>query len=760
MCRFAGIEDPEYRKVAAAIERILQNLPTKLQTGLVSQNGSGASNYPSTRTVDIVSQQRCTADTKKMANLDSVCQISDTVQDEARRYLIDLLGFDQIDARLWTLKTAQSKTCQWFLHKVEYTDWMSPEKLQQHNGFLWVKGKAGAGKSILMKFLFSEAKKLAKSDPDIIVVSFFFNARGNDLEMTTVGLYRSLLLQVFQVVPDLRVVLDGLDCNAQRLIRDHGWRIEILKKILADAVEALGKRTLIFFIDALDECNNDQVTDMISFFEDLGERAVDAQTHLHICFSSRHYPTIVIRRGIEVILEDEKEHEVDITRYIKSNLKIGNSIQAGALSLDILKKAQGIFLWVALVIPILNKEYGKGLVGTLRNRLKDIPSSLEKLFEMIITRDYEDVQGLRVCTQWILFAMRPLKPQELYFAVQIGIDQTTPTSWDMDNISLDVLHRFVQTFSKGLAEVTKSIDPTVQFIHESVRDFFLLGQRGRKLWPNFNEYFVGHSHNILKSCCLAQINAVQTIEDPPEIIRTTYPFLEYAATNVLTHSNKAQSIGVAQSDFITTFPLKQWIKLSNLFEKYKARHYTNKASLLYILTEHNCASLIKVYPDATRHFDIYGERYSYPFIAAVVLRNEDAIRELVRAALPNQPEALMQLHSCIDGFTPGRGYRCLPSNGLLYFLLKFSHEGMIRHFLEIYPTAINSKDLNGLTALSQAAWTGNEAVIKILIEAGANLKSKDNAGFTALSRAAWQGNEATVKILIENGASAIYFKSS
>ena len=34
MCRFFGTGDPQYRTVAAAIERVLQNLPTKLQPAL------------------------------------------------------------------------------------------------------------------------------------------------------------------------------------------------------------------------------------------------------------------------------------------------------------------------------------------------------------------------------------------------------------------------------------------------------------------------------------------------------------------------------------------------------------------------------------------------------------------------------------------------------------------------------------------------------------------------------------------------------
>jgi hypothetical protein len=433
---------------------------------------------------------------------DCVPKCNDDSQAEARQALIELLRFDQIDARLLTLKSAQVRTCQWFLQKPEYIDWMSPEKLPEHHGFLWVKGKPGAGKSILMKFLFSKAKKSAGSDPNQIVISFFFNARGDRLERSTVGLYRSLLIQILQTAPDLQGVLDGLDYSARRVIQRDGWQVETLKDLLINVAEALGRRTLTVFIDALDECHEDQVADMIAFFEDVGKRAAETKTHLHICFSSRHYPTIFIQRGFELILEHENEHAVDITRYIESNLKLVNSNQAEALRTEILEKSANIFLWVALVIPILNKEYCKGNVRTLRDRLKAIPPGLDELFEMILTKDCEEMPELRLCTQWVLFATRPLKPQELYFAVHIGIGQNMSTSWDLESLTIDDIRRFVQSSSKGLAEVTKSKEPTVQFIHESVRDF-LLGKGGKTLWPTFSEQFVGHSHDILKDCCLA-----------------------------------------------------------------------------------------------------------------------------------------------------------------------------------------------------------------------------------------------------------------
>ena len=47
---------------------------------------------------------------------------------------------------------------------------------------------------------------------------------------------------------------------------------------------------------------------------------------------------------------------------------------------------------------------------------------------------------------------------------------------------------------------------------------------------------------------------------------------------------------------------------------------------------------------------------------------------------------------------------------------------------------------------------GHEAVVKLLLEQGAEVESKDEDGRTPLWRAARNGHEAVVKLLLEKGA--------
>ena len=132
-------------------------------------------------------------------------------------------------------------------------------------------------------------------------------------------------------------------------------------------------------------------------------------------------------------------------------------------------------MWVVLVVPILNEELERGRIFAVKKRLQEIPAGLSELFKDLLKRDNENIDDLLLCIQWILYAKRPLTREEFYFAVVSGLDPdpVNLAEWNPKHISTDIMTRFVLSSSKGLAEITKSRDQTIQFIHESVRDFLL-----------------------------------------------------------------------------------------------------------------------------------------------------------------------------------------------------------------------------------------------------------------------------------------------
>lgn len=550
------------------------------------------------------------------------------LSDEQRKTIKDSLQFKQRDARLLTLKQAQTKTCQWLLKNSKYTDWMHAEKIQQHRGFFWIKGKPGSGKSIMMKFLFSHAKKTMRGS---IVLSFFFNARGETLEKTTTGLYRALVLQLLEKAPQTWTAFEDDDDLEARLnlIRQSGWEDEVLRQIFVRCLQKLDKKRVVCFVDALDECSEAAIRDMISLFEETGE--MDSTAEFRVCFSSRHYPEISIRTGLQLVLEEEAQHIDDITLYIDANLKIDNHPQLEDIRAELLRKASGIFLWVHLVIPELNKEYDSGRIKALKKRLSQIPSGLHELFLDMLTRDQRRLGHFRLCVEIILYALRPLLPSEFRIAVEAHSEPFT-FGYDDDSMTSDNLRKFVLDCLKGLAEITKSNVPTVQWIHESVRDFFLrddgLSRLRRYEESSHDLPTVLSGHSIFVDLCLRQLSFVIAPYDVSEskYLHHQLPFLSYTTVFVFQHANEAHKASQDQASFLEQFkPHEQlWLHLKHSFHANDdARH------ILYYLSEYGADELIRLHPERDSHLELRGGTYGLPVLAALYANQREAARALL-----------------------------------------------------------------------------------------------------------------------------------
>lgn len=508
-----------------------------------------------------------------------------------------------------------------------------------------------------MKFAFSRARRDAQTEN--IIIAFFFNARGDTLEKSTAGLYRSLLFQLLDEFPDLQAVLDDTTLIPRR--QKSCPSVDVLQELLRNVISGLGQRCLTCFIDALDECDEEQVRQMVVFFEDLSEEAIGSNVHLSICFSSRHYPHIDVRNGLKLVLEDQPGHQEDMEKYVKSYLRAGNGPYVDRVRAQILERAGGVFIWVVLVVELLNKEFTRGRMFAVEKRLQEIPSKLSELFKDILSRDDDDMGDFLLCIQWILYAERPLKRKEFYFAIRSGLTDVSDDMWtyDPEQDTDEAMDLLIVSASRGLAEITKSSIGVVQFIHESVIDFLVKEKGLQLLWPELWPDFSSISHERLKQCCLSHItpyifrktlNGSATL--PPayswkgKMIREgaleKFPFLEYAARQVL-HHFEAASAGVPQDSFLENFPLKDWIHLTNVPQVQEIRRYPPNTTMAYILAENNMVALlgchVRHHPNV--HVHIPGTRFGLPLFAALVDRHLFAAKALFGpAALPFSADEL------------------------------------------------------------------------------------------------------------------------
>ncbi|PQE28847.1 Pfs NB-ARC and Ankyrin domain protein [Rutstroemia sp. NJR-2017a BBW] len=722
ICRFTGLNDVEYKKVASALHRMASSVSSHPKRG----------------------EKRPLNEKQKIKLLNS-------------------LRFDQMDARQMNIETARAKACKWLLKKSEYLEWLDVTKQSEHHGFLWIKGKPGTGKSTLMKFALANARNVMKVR---IVISFFFNARGAYLGKSTIGMYRSILFQLLEQLPELQCVFEYLGIPPLNSTSHQSWSIESLKDLLEQAMQLLGQVSVGCFIDALDECDDGEIRDMVAFFRHLGELAILTHTRFQVLFSSRHYPHIKIETGLSIVLEEQEGHDKDITSYIDNKLKIDHSNLSTQIKAELQEKASGVFMWVVLVVDMLNKEDAEGRsIRRLQKKLKDIPSDLHELFRQILTRDCRNRDELLLCIQWLLFARQPLKPEQLYYAILSGADPEDISKWDPNATSMDTIKKFILNSSKGLAEITKSKMPSAQFIHESVRDFLLKKNGLRDVWPELGSNLQGNCHEQLKHCCLKYMsisitdlnigNSLPKASSPQAVAQRQspdkmFPFLEYAVRNVLYHADTAEGSGVSQTSFLRTFQLADWIKLDNLFAGHETRRHTLNASLFYILAENNMGNLIRSHPSNLLWFEVEHERYGAPIFAALAANSGKAVETFLNAQARIEPPTSL-LHSLCEQYYHNenksdfaRYFNFLRRRSVLSHLAEYGDEVIIlASLLALEKLDINSTDSFGRTPLSWAAGRGHEVVATLLLERGAELETKDTAE---------SGHEAVVTLLLEKGA--------
>ncbi|MCJ1405012.1 hypothetical protein MMC11_008238 [Xylographa trunciseda] len=749
ICQFKGFEDSQYEIVAAAFGRLAPSEP-----------------------VDIHSTT-----------------------------LLGSLAFERMGARLSNIRKAHHETCLWLFEQSEFEDWLNRTKPTEDHGFLWVKGKPGSGKSTIMKAALLETRE---KRPKTTIITYFFNARASDLlERSTLGMYRSLLHQLLVALPHLQQQFASQ--FTIKAINDNivEWTVEEIQDFFLNTIEKLRKYPLIIFIDALDECEESEVRCMVEFLEELGQLSMRFEVSLNVCLSSRLYPHISIKKGASLVLEDQPGHDRDIVAYVNNKLIGDEGPQIEDLRSELYNKASGVFLWVVLVVPILNRLYDHGQVGAMRKRLSEIPKELDDLFTDILTRDANRKDEAILLLQWTLFAERPLSPVELYSAVQAG---TTPShEWNIEQPSKQTIDRYILSCSKGLTEFTKSKPSTVQFIHESVRAFLLHNNGLAKLQPELEVSIIGRSQDRLTKCCFQYFTEDKISKHDKKIVSSKFPFLKYATCNIFSHGDVAEREGVSQKNLLRLFYknghaiLEQWIGFDNLFQRYKIRRYHPEDTLLYILSTRNLSNLVRALVNDSVNPNGPGRRYGNALQAACINGNETIARLLIDAKANVNAEGGEHHHALFAAIFSKNGaiLELLQDSGASYPSdVNMLHRKLLSTIYRRYATGVavlisaganvysandkrdsqlilatqpevieiaelflirgnaNAKQ-RGYSMALQTAWLGgHERIVRLLLDigVGADINEQDAYHSTALYIASLNGHEAVVRLLLDGGA--------
>ncbi|KAJ1326978.1 ankyrin repeat domain-containing protein 50 [Microdochium nivale] len=685
-------------------------------------------------------------------------------------------AFAEMHDRRHDIAPAHGETCRWLLTQQGYCDWLDVSKCASHHGSLWIRGKPGAGKSTLMKFVLDEMSK--DSDSSTVVISFFFHKDGSEMQKSIRGLYQSLILQLLIRFPYLQTLLleDRMRADPTPI---QYWTVSALQALLLKAVYSIRDTRLLCLIDAVDECESDEIRQMISFFGSLSASAAFKDLPFYICYSSRHYPHIAAHRGVELDLDNQEGHERDITNYTKSRLNKRSDTFTQELETEVMKKASGVFLWAVEVISELNQQFDRGDDPTaLRQVLHQSSSTMHTLFRDCLMRGEDTRDQTLSCLQCVLYATRPLTPTELYLAVYSGTGTAKPNLTASDgHVSTKAAAAFVRDASKGLLEVTRSGHPVVQFIHESAIDF-LLGDEGLcELSPGLGTSVRGISHDKLKSRCLDYIQRhnkpeeldkhktrKQEWEQFRNVIDASSQFLKYAIRNVMFHAEQAQNRGLPQDEFLLEFSgiLDCWVIFHNIFEKDDMRRYKEGVSLLYLLAERDCAGMIHTMTGKRSCLTIEGQRYGAPLLAALSTESYDAASACL--AMPKgqgsnrdtNAEQLIASKLTLECKSPrsrlNRHFHFSKTDDVMFLLAEYGNDEIFRIILSHLPLDVYKKDRFGRTILFYAVSSDRVFITRTILEHAADTESVDITGQTPLSEAAKLGCDSVVRVLLQSGA--------
>lgn len=401
--------------------------------------------------------------------------------------VLDSLAFKGMDYREQDLKKPWARTFEWLApvhadspedsnigaetqpYQRDFKKWLRSSDSHP----FWICGKAGSGKSTLMKRLFhqtsfrEEVRRWAATCP-VAFASFYFFKRGSSvLQKSQEGMMRAVLHQFISQHHDPSSLIEHFvrhpPAGRQQLdsTKTIEWDLESLNKAI-HLIKDQADTWLCLFLDGLDECdpstdsaNNAGTTESSGptanelecirkkGYESLCQLIMDLSdsTNIKICISGRELNVFSTKFGKSPMLRLEDLSRRDISTYITEKLDTthySDFLESDApermkqIAVKITAKAHGVFLWVKLVVERIVDDIEDGAdIEQLNDLVEAIPDELDDLFSRML----DDIKPrFRKCSptlfQIVLTSQtwRPLTAVTLHFAEKVTTEDVSKTS--------------------------------------------------------------------------------------------------------------------------------------------------------------------------------------------------------------------------------------------------------------------------------------------------------------------------------------------
>ncbi|KAK5132631.1 hypothetical protein LTR08_008753 [Meristemomyces frigidus] len=462
--------------------------------------------------------------TKSQANSKALVNLMLSAADKGMEYtaetlILEQLRFDDIDRRMQALdrRPAHEKSYLWLDDgDSNLVQGQAPADFQQWLGtdekLYWITGKPGSGKSTLMKFLYQRPKTReqlhvwTKGEPVLTAAYFFWELGRTDLLQTQEGLLRTLIFQILRHKPDMIRLVYPDFCNSYshkrsetptpHTMQDRADTYSGMTMYLTNTIEDLFGRLktiseqcsqsctyICFFIDGLDEYNGDP-GDLTQLIDSMAQMA-----NVKLCIASRPDNPFLKYDKVANKLVMQNFNSEDIRAYVYDILEHDDNYkerhdkdtECKDLIEDILNNAQGVFLWVYLVMGSLREGFqNMDTVEDLRRRLGDLHADLYTFFRHMLDGVPEMYRD-RSATMFdvTLCAREPLTATAYWFVSEgeRQLDKThevKPWSLQENTKHRRVIVTRLNAYCKGLLEVHHHSLPQEQ---ESLSSSTLFAQK-------------------------------------------------------------------------------------------------------------------------------------------------------------------------------------------------------------------------------------------------------------------------------------------
>lgn len=474
-------------------------------------------------------------------------QTTDT-RDESvmRTRLLDSIYFQQITERRSRIPQAHAATFEWIYNQESestsswnnFVSWLRGGSANQENLY-WISGKAGSGKSTLMRYLYEDTRtkeylRQWSGGQQLLIASCFFWNPGTTIQKSLHGLLRSLLHEILSeegsLIPELSpwrwrsYLLGATDLE--------NWTdSELLDGLQRIVSQVNGRMKIFIMVDGLDEFEGkeEQRLELVNILKKLA-----TTPDFKLCLSSRPWQVYLDNFEDNPRLRLQDLTVSDIQKYVSDTLtnnkyfllhEQASGIDNAAITQEIVKKAQGVFLWVKLVVASLLQSLRDGdSVSDLMQKLQALPSDLKEYFGRLLNG--LDVQYRTQATklfQIVLRTTRPISLMTVSFLNEqrpdFGCSPTLPPSGTAAlSARLQFAERWLNTRCRGMLEVHNSRIWSavgyrgVDFLHRTVRDF-LGTEDAQRVLRKYSNGEVDASYFLCQSS-LIQIRMLQDVKSP------------------------------------------------------------------------------------------------------------------------------------------------------------------------------------------------------------------------------------------------------